>query len=740
MGNNRWLRNSFVYLMIIIGVIVIFYTMLPSFGARSEEPLTTVVAMAKNNEIRQIVIDGRKITVFPRAASTAGTDRFTSRIGRDTNVLSLLVESGVEIGPPSGVEVLFKGSSGLSSFLGLMLNFLPLIFFGGLILFMMRQAQGSNNQTMSFGRSRAKMMTSNKPNVSFNDVAGVDEAKEELQEIVEFLKFPERFLVLGARIPKGVLLVGAPGTGKTLMARAVAGEAAVPFFHISGSEFVEMFVGVGAARVRDLFEQAKRNAPCIVFVDEIDAVGRHRGAGLGGGHDEREQTLNQILVEMDGFETNTNIIVLAATNRPDILDPALLRPGRFDRRVTMDLPDIEGRKAILKVHAAGKPLAPDVTFDALAKETPGFSGAELANLINEAAIMAARGNKKSIFMEDFEEAVDRVVAGPQRKNRRINAREKEMTAYHEAGHALVAWGLEFADSVHKISIVARGQMGGHTSLIPEEDRYLWTKNQFAHRMAVTMGGRVAEQIIFNEVTTGASNDLSQATKLAKDQIKVYGMFSSKSYPEMPISEVILKARGGDISVIEVYGNDLLVIMSDGAEFRSRKEADFQLAEFNEGLIENGLQPVTIIIKNSHSLDGLGAPRTFGKVQEIVFLGRDMGQEEKDYGEKIGEEIDHAISTLMNEAYQQAVEVITTHQSKLVRLAEYLIEHETVSGEAMNRLFNADDESSGDAAIPPVSPETPPALNENPNPATHPQPSAPQPSPTLSSTSTEADSG
>ena len=688
----------------------------------------------KNNDIREIVIDGRTITVFPRGTSTAGVDRFTSRIGRDTDVLGLLVESGVAVGPPSGVEVVFKGSSGLSSFLGLMLNFLPLIFFGGLILFMMRQAQGSNNQTMSFGRSRAKMMTFNKPTVSFADVAGVEESKEELQEVVEFLKFPERFLALGARIPKGVLLVGSPGTGKTLMARAVAGEAGVPFFHISGSEFVEMFVGVGAARVRDLFEQAKRNAPCIVFVDEIDAVGRHRGAGLGGGHDEREQTLNQILVEMDGFETNTNVIVIAATNRPDILDPALLRPGRFDRRVTLDLPDIEGRKAILKVHAAGKPLAPEVAFDSLAKETPGFSGAELANLINEAAIMAARGNKKSIFMVDFEEAVDRVIAGPQRKNRRINPREKEMTAYHEAGHALVAWGLEFADPVHKISIVARGQMGGHTSLVPEEDRYLWTKNQFEHRMAVTMGGRVAEQIIFDEVTTGASNDLEQATKLAQGMIKRYGMFSAQHYNEMPISEVIQNAREGNISTIEVYGNDLLVAMTDDTEFRSRKEDDFQLAQFSEGLIEAGLKPVTIIIKNSHSLDGLGAPRTFGKAEEQVFLGRGISGEERDYGDKIGEEIDYAVSGLINTAYDEAVEVIKTHQSKLVRLAEYLIEYETVSGEAMNRLFNADDDPSGETATPPVAPDAPPEYNANPLP----QPTMPQPSPTLTSTATDGD--
>ena len=366
MGSNRWLRNGFVYLLVIVGVIVIFYTLLPSFGGSNELPLTTVIAMSKNHEIREILVDGKNLTVIPRVTSRTGADRMTSRIGKDTDIVTLLVESGVEIGPPGGVEVTFKGSSGLNSLLGLMLNFLPLILFGGLILFMMRQAQGSNNQTLSFGRSRARMMPFNRPTVTFNDVAGIDEAKAELQEVVEFLKYPERFLSLGARIPKGVLLVGQPGTGKTLLARAVAGEAGVPFFHISGSEFVEMFVGVGAARVRDLFGQAKRHVPCIVFVDEIDAVGRHRGAGLGGGHDEREQTLNQILVEMDGFETNTNLIVLAATNRPDILDPALLRPGRFDRRVTLDLPDIQGRKAILTVHSAGKPLAPEVTLEVLA--------------------------------------------------------------------------------------------------------------------------------------------------------------------------------------------------------------------------------------------------------------------------------------------------------------------------------------------------------------------------------------
>ena len=636
MGSNRWLRNSFVYLLVIVGVIVIFYTLLPSFSGRSEEPLTTVIAMAKNKEIREILVDAKKLTVFPTRTGRSGDDRFTSRMGSETDIISLLVESGVEVGPPTGVEITFKGSSGASSFFGLILNFLPLIFFGGLILFMMRQAQGSNNQTLSFGKSRARMMTVNRPTVTFNDVAGVDEAKNELQEVVEFLKYPERFLSLGARIPKGVLLVGQPGTGKTLLSRAVAGEAGVPFFHISGSEFVEMFVGVGAARVRDLFDQAKRNAPCIVFVDEIDAVGRHRGAGLGGGHDEREQTLNQILVEMDGFETNVNIIVLAATNRPDILDPALLRPGRFDRRVTLDLPDVVGRKAILKVHASGKPLAPEVSLDVLAKQTPGFSGADLANIVNEAALLAARFNKKSIFMAELEEAVERVIAGPERKSRVISAREKEMIAYHEAGHALVAWALPHADQVHKISIVARGATGGHTSLLPDEDRHLWTKNQFIDMLRVIMGGRVAEQLIFDEVTTGASNDLERGTKVSLSMIKRYGMSES-----------------------------------------------------------------------------LG-PRTFGKREELIFLGREIS-EERDYSDKVAEEIDDEVKDLINMAYLRAEEILATHKPKLVRLAEYLIEHETISGEELNRLFN-DDGLGAELGKPAIPPDAPPYSQPPPQPA------------------------
>ena len=652
MGSNRWLRNGLVYLLIIVGVIIVFYTLIPTFGASDPVPITEVIDRAKRNEVSEIVVEGQKLTVIPRVSGGSGGAQLTSRMGDQTDIVSLLTENGVAIGP-AGVQVVFKGSGGLGSFFGILLNFLPLIFFGGLILFMMRQAQGSNNQTMSFGRSRARMMPFNRPSVTFGDVAGVDEAKAELEEIVEFLKYPERFLSLGARIPKGVLLVGPPGTGKTLLARAVAGEAGVPFFHISGSEFVEMFVGVGAARVRDLFEQAKRNAPCIVFVDEIDAVGRHRGAGLGGGHDEREQTLNQILVEMDGFETNTNIIVIAATNRPDILDPALLRPGRFDRRVTLDLPDVVGRQAILNVHSAGKPIAPEVRLDTLAKETPGFSGADLSNLVNEAALLAARRNLKSINMPEFEEAVERVVAGPERKSRVISTREKEMTAYHEAGHALVAWSLPHADRVHKISIVSRGNMGGHTTLLPEEDRYLWTQNQFQDMLAVTMGGRVAEELIFDEVTTGASNDLEKATKIALGMVKRYGMS---------------KALG---------------------------------------------------------------PRTFGKREELVFLGREIN-EERDYGDHVAEEIDLEVRDLTNRAYQNARQILIDRTPKLVQVAEFLIEHESVSGDMLTRLFNLEDPGAeGDTGTPVM----PPAAPYAPRPSQ--PPTIPHPAPSLSSRNCQA---
>ena len=515
--NQRWVRNSFIYLLILLAVVAILFTILRSPDGGQDVNITDIITMAQNREVDKIIVDGNTVI------AVKGDNKFESRKEDDVSILELLSSAGVPISGEGAVKVEVKQSGSFSNIFGVLLNFLPLIFFGAIILFMMRQAQGSNNQAMSFGRSRARMFVGNRPTVTFSDVAGVSEAKEELQEIVEFLKFPERFATLGARIPRGVLLVGPPGTGKTLMARAVAGEAGVPFFHISGSEFVEMFVGVGASRVRDLFEQAKRNVPCIIFVDEIDAVGRHRGAGLGGGHDEREQTLNQILVEMDGFDTSTNIIVVAATNRPDILDPALLRPGRFDRRVILDGPDISGRKAILAVHSKGKPLSEDIDLEIIAKQTPGFSGADLANLINESAILAARRNRKDIGMGEMEEAADRVIAGPERKSRVISQHQKEVTAYHEAGHALVAHYSPHADPVHKVSIISRGQMGGYTRMLPSEDRFLYGQNQFVDMLAVALGGRAAEDITFREVTTGASNDLEQATRIARRMITEYGM-------------------------------------------------------------------------------------------------------------------------------------------------------------------------------------------------------------------------
>jgi cell division protease FtsH len=400
---------------------------------------------------------------------------------------------------------------------------LPFLFMGGLIFFFMRQAQGSNSAAMAFSKSKARMLNGEHPTVTFADVAGVDEAKEELQEIVEFLKEPLKFTSLGARIPKGVLLVGSPGTGKTLMAKAVSGEAGVPFFSISGSEFVEMFVGVGASRVRDLFEQAKKHSPCIVFVDEIDAVGRQRGAGLGGSHDEREQTLNQMLVEMDGFDTDTNVIVIAATNRPDILDPALLRPGRFDRRVMLDRPDMKGRFEILKVHSKGKPIDPAVNLEDIARGTPGFVGADLENLVNEAAILTARRDKKMIGQSEFQEAVERVIAGPERKSRLINPDEKKIIAYHEAGHAVVINTLPEGDPIHKVSIIARGMAGGYTLSLPIEDRNLDSRKKIVATMIGLLGGRAAEELIFNDITSGASNDIENVTKLARKMVTRLGM-------------------------------------------------------------------------------------------------------------------------------------------------------------------------------------------------------------------------
>ena len=524
-SNRKWLRPSVFWLLITIVAVgvVVFVFRSPSDTASVNVSTILVDIKADNakNQQDQLIISGNTLTLTRGNSSNASKEVAT--VNDSFDITRVLKDNNIDYSNTRLLVLQYDAPNPLLGVLGVIGGFLPLLLFAGLFIFMMRQSQGANNQALSFGKSRARMFTGNKTTVTFADVAGVEEAKQELQEIVEFLKYPEKFAALGARIPKGLLLVGPPGTGKTLISRAVAGEAGVPFFSISGSEFVEMFVGVGASRVRDLFEQAKRSSPCIVFVDEIDAVGRQRGAGLGGSHDEREQTLNQILVEMDGFDTNTNVIVIAATNRPDVLDPALLRPGRFDRQVVLDRPDIRGRIAILNVHAKGKPLDPSIKLDVLAKQTPGFSGADLSNLLNEAAILTARRGKRRIGMSELEEAIDRVVAGPERKSRIISEREKSITAYHEVGHALVARVLPNTDPVHKVSIVARGQAGGFTMLLPTEDRYLWSKPQFEDMLAYALGGHVAELLTFGEVTTGASNDIERVTKIARSMVTEYGM-------------------------------------------------------------------------------------------------------------------------------------------------------------------------------------------------------------------------
>ena len=510
--------NPIGWILMIAAIAIILLFLLRSPSATDELELSQVVEMAQSGEVTAIQVEGDKLIVL-----TAAGQEFESRKESGTSVYEILREAGVETGS-NGVEVTVK-SAGFN-FGGLLISFLPLILFGALLIYLFRRTRGSLNQTMNFSRSQARQVTDDRPTITFQDVAGVDEAKVELAEIVEFLKNPEKFARVGARIPRGVLLVGPPGTGKTLISKAVAGEAGVAFFSISGSEFVEMFVGVGASRVRDLFRRAKEHAPAILFVDEIDAVGRHRGAGVGGGNDEREQTLNQILVELDGFDERANVIVIAATNRPDVLDPALLRPGRFDRRVVLDLPDVKGREAILGVHLKGKPLDETVDAGILAKQTAGFSGADLANLVNEAAIMAARENKDSIGAGDFEESVDRVIAGPARRSRRVSDKEKKIIAYHEAGHALVAAHVPGADPVHKVTIVSRGAMGGYTRLLPEEDRILRSKAQFEADLAVMMGGKTAEEIVFGEATTGASDDLQRASKVARRMVTEFGMSES----------------------------------------------------------------------------------------------------------------------------------------------------------------------------------------------------------------------
>jgi cell division protease FtsH len=597
---TKWWQGSLFYILILVAILALAFSFLPQTKKPEKVDFYTFVDQAKQGAVDTIQQDGSTIIGLKDNEKKIES----SFVGSTKELMDSLTAAGITLGE-NGVK--FDVKAGGFDWGSLLISFVPLFLLGALLFFMFRSARGANTQAFNFAKSRARLSSSNKPSITFSDVAGVDEAKQELQEVVEFLKLPQKFLALGARIPRGILLVGPPGCGKTLIAKAVAGEAGVPFFSISGSEFVEMFVGVGASRVRDLFDQAKHNAPCIVFVDEIDAVGRHRGAGLGGGHDEREQTLNQILVEMDGFDSSTNVIVISATNRPDILDPALLRPGRFDRHVVIDQPDINGRKAILEVHAKGKPLAKDASLEVLARQTPGFSGADLANLINEGAILAARRNMKEIGLKELEDAIDRVIAGPEKKGRIISQKEKEIIAYHETGHALVAKMLPNADPVHKISVVARGMIGGWTRFLPTEDRHLWSVSQFDDRLAVGLAGRAAEEINFGEVTTGAQNDLEQATSLARKMVTEYGMS-----------------------------------------------------------------------------DKLG-PRTFGKREELIFLGREI-HEQRNYSEKIAEEIDDEVKALIQRAHKTAIRILTENKARLKLVAERLMVKETIEETEFDELL------------------------------------------------------
>ncbi len=634
--NPKFFRNGIVMLVLVVGTAALLFTWITTTGQPTNTAYSKFLAQVSADDIAKVTQQGTTLTVVtkdePPKTYTVIVPTVLTQVWTDMKAAA--EEGGVALSD----DVFTATPAPDTSWLGLLLTaVLPLLIIGGFIFFMMRQAQGTNNQALSFGKSRARMFLGNKTVVTFADVAGVDEAKTELQEVVEFLKFPEKFNSLGARIPRGVLLVGPPGTGKTLMARAVAGEAGVPFFSISGSEFVEMFVGVGASRVRDLFDQAKRNSPCIVFVDEIDAVGRQRGAGLGGSHDEREQTLNQILVEMDGFDTNTNVIVVAATNRPDVLDPALLRPGRFDRQVILDRPDMRGRVEILRVHTKGKPLDKGVDVEGVARQSPGFSGADLANLVNEAAILSARRNKKVIGMSEFQEALERIVAGPERKSRIISDAEKAIIAYHEGGHAVVQRILPKCDPVSKVTIISRGMALGYTMALPQEDRYLQSKTEFEDKIAGLLGGNVAERLIFGDTTTGASNDIEKATDLARRMVTEFGMS-----------------------------------------------------------------------------DKLG-PLSFGKRDELVFLGREIG-EQRNYSDEIAKQIDEEVRAIIDKAYERATDVLTTHRDRLVALAEKLVAEETVDAEQFETLFTDLPPKSTDSGIPSVVGPGQPIPEPNPQPA------------------------
>jgi len=600
---EKMIKNATLAIFLFLIMVGIFILYSSPQKKPTNISLSELVNQINGDKVKQINVNGNELSVELQD----GTKELANKES-ESSLTQSLTNYSVDKSKLDGVKIEIKQASSFALWMGVLLPFLlPLLIIGGFIWFMMRQAQRGNSQALSFGLSRARMIDpkDKKKRITFSDVAGSKEAKEELKEIVEFLKHPKKFLDIGAKIPKGVLLLGPPGTGKTLMAKAVAGEAGVPFFNISGSEFVEMFVGVGASRVRDLFKQAKKSAPAIVFIDEIDAVGRHRGAGLGGGHDEREQTLNQILVEMDGFETETNVIVVAATNRPDVLDPALLRPGRFDRRVVLDLPDINEREAILKIHVKNKPLNEGVNLRIISQRTPGFSGADLANLVNEAAILSARRNKKLIGMEELAESIEKVILGPERKSRAINEKEKNIIAYHEAGHALVAANLSNADPVHKVSIISRGQTGGYTLAVPSEDKHLHSKSYFVDELAVLLGGYSSEKNIFGDVTTGASNDLERATQIARKLVTRYGM------------------------------------------------------------------------------SNLG-PRTFGKKEELIFLGREIS-EERDYSETTAQDIDHEVSTFIKKASETAEKIINEKKCVLDLIAKTLLEKETIEKDEFEKL-------------------------------------------------------
>ena len=517
--DSKRIRSGMIYFLLVVALGAFLYIVLNRQGNNISATISIaeIASLVRGGNVQELHVDGDEVIAY------SGGKLIGSRKENGIGLIETLVNLGVTEDQLSAVNVEIEAPSGWEVYGSILLALLPILLIAVFFIFILRQAQGAGNQAFSFSKSRARMFTGDTPNVNFSDVAGNEEARQDLEEVVEFLKEPQKFASLGARIPKGVLLVGPPGTGKTLMAKAVSGEAGVPFFNISGSEFVEMFVGVGASRVRDLFEQAKKNSPCIIFIDEIDAVGRHRGAGLGGSHDEREQTLNQILVEMDGFNTDVNIIIIAATNRPDILDPALLRPGRFDRTVMMDSPDVKGRRQILDVHVKGKPLATDIDLEIVAKQTPGFVGADIENLVNEAAILAARRNRRSIGLAEFQEAIERVIAGPERRSRVMSPKEKEIIAYHEAGHAVAMHVLPHHDPVHKVTIVPRGMAGGYTMPLPEEESNLSTRDKFRDELAALLGGRVAEEIRFEDITTGASNDLERVSTMARMMITQWGM-------------------------------------------------------------------------------------------------------------------------------------------------------------------------------------------------------------------------